>query len=255
MKYYKKVNGAIQLTPTGEYVLDYLGLTTDNLREMSSHELVGHCKKFSDILNDGRIIKNTYIKGDYQQNRNGVFLGQLGHSGIQGYNDSGSFSRYFSLDSWWTQKLKELPKGVQKTFPFLIIPKASKSEKNKGCENMEKQVGHNRFDTCAVCGGYILQNPNRPSACKCENPVRQDNKMVGNFHPTVKPIKLFSYLITLASRPNDLVLDPFLGSGTCALACSKLGRKFIGIELDSEYYKIAEARIQENNIQRKMLEW
>ena len=64
-----------------------------------------------------------------------------------------------------------------------------------------------------------------------------------NKHPTVKPLKLMSYLITLGSRPGDTVLDPFLGSGTTALAAKHLDRQYIGIEREKEYVEIAKARL------------
>ena len=53
-----------------------------------------------------------------------------------------------------------------------------------------------------------------------------------------------SYLITLGSREGDIVLDPFLGSGTTALACQLLGRECIGIEINLDYYEIAQRRLQ-----------
>ena len=65
-----------------------------------------------------------------------------------------------------------------------------------------------------------------------------------NIHPTVKPIKLMSYLITLFTREGDYVLDPFMGSGTTGLACKLLNREFIGIDFTEEYCKIAEERLQ-----------
>jgi site-specific DNA-methyltransferase (adenine-specific) len=161
-------------------------------------------------------------------------------------NDGGSFSRYFSLDAWWENRVSKLPKEIQWTFPFLIIPKASKAEKNMGLEKgkFSKTIGHNRFDQCATCGGYILQNQDRPSACKCENPVRKDNTIKGNFHPTVKPFQLFSYLVTLGSRKDDVVLDPFAGSGTTGISCVFEDRKFICIEREKEYFDIMESRIE-----------
>lgn len=67
-----------------------------------------------------------------------------------------------------------------------------------------------------------------------------------NSHPTVKSTKLMSYLITMITPPNGTVLDPFMGSGTTGVAAKQLGFKFIGIEKEEEYFKIAEARI--NNI-------
>ena len=67
----------------------------------------------------------------------------------------------------------------------------------------------------------------------------------GNKHCTVKPLKLMEYLCTLTKTPTGgIVLDPFMGSGTTGIACKLTGRDFIGIELDEEYFKIAEARIE-----------
>ncbi len=65
-----------------------------------------------------------------------------------------------------------------------------------------------------------------------------------NKHPTIKPLSLIQYLIKLVSRKNSIVLDPFLGSGTTAIACLKLNRNFIGIEKEEEYVKIANTRIK-----------
>lgn len=65
-----------------------------------------------------------------------------------------------------------------------------------------------------------------------------------NKHPAPFPEKLAHDHIISWSNKGDIVLDPFMGSGTTGLACKKLGRNFIGIELDKEYCKIAEARIK-----------
>ena len=54
-------------------------------------------------------------------------------------------------------------------------------------------------------------------------------------HPTQKPEKLLAKLILASSRPNDLVFDPFLGSGTTAVVAQKLGRHFCGLDLNREY--------------------
>ncbi|MGB4435393.1 MAG: site-specific DNA-methyltransferase, partial [Defluviitoga tunisiensis] len=66
----------------------------------------------------------------------------------------------------------------------------------------------------------------------------------GNNHPTVKPLSLIKYLITLVTPPEGVCLDPFEGSGTHALACEELGFNYIGFELDKQYYDIANKRIQ-----------
>jgi site-specific DNA-methyltransferase (adenine-specific) len=74
-----------------------------------------------------------------------------------------------------------------------------------------------------------------------------------NVHPTCKPIKLMSYLITLFTRPGDFVLDPFGGSGTTGLACKLLDRNHIYIDFTQEYYDIAEERFNVSKDELKKL--
>jgi site-specific DNA-methyltransferase (adenine-specific) len=62
-------------------------------------------------------------------------------------------------------------------------------------------------------------------------------------HPTQKPLPLMEYMVATYTNPGDLVIDPFMGSGTTGLACAKLGRRFIGIETDEKYFDAARARI------------
>lgn len=64
-------------------------------------------------------------------------------------------------------------------------------------------------------------------------------------HPSQKPIALINQLISASTRKGDYVLDPFLGSGTTAASAQTLGRKWLGIESNAEYVKIARHRIQE----------
>lgn len=66
------------------------------------------------------------------------------------------------------------------------------------------------------------------------------------YTPTQKPLEIFERLITLSSKEGDMVIDPFLGSGTTAVAAKKLGRHYIGIENNEKFYKIAEERIAES---------
>lgn len=63
-------------------------------------------------------------------------------------------------------------------------------------------------------------------------------------HPAPFPIELPERLLKLLTYKNDLILDPFMGSGTTGVACKKLGRNFIGIELDEKYFNIAKQRIE-----------
>lgn len=64
-----------------------------------------------------------------------------------------------------------------------------------------------------------------------------------NTHPTVKPVSLMRWLVRLVTPPGGIVLDPFMGSGTTGIACSREGFLFVGIELSSEYAEIARRRI------------
>jgi len=63
-------------------------------------------------------------------------------------------------------------------------------------------------------------------------------------HPTQKPVALMEYLIKTYTNQGDTVLDFTMGSGTTGVACKNLGRNFIGIEIDENYYQIAKKRIE-----------
>jgi site-specific DNA-methyltransferase (adenine-specific) len=63
-------------------------------------------------------------------------------------------------------------------------------------------------------------------------------------HPTEKPVALFSAWVRDFSEPGETILDPFMGSGTTGVACVKLGRKFIGIEIEPKYFDIACRRVE-----------
>lgn len=64
-------------------------------------------------------------------------------------------------------------------------------------------------------------------------------------HPTQKPEALLSRIIRASSNPNDLVLDPFCGSGTTGVVCARLQRRFVGFEVDGNYLKLAVQRIND----------
>ena len=106
--------------------------------------------------------------------------------------------------------------------------------------------GASRFFYCAKAG-----RNERFAYCKtCDKviPQKEWDKHKGHeliFHTTVKPLKLMEYLVRLVTPPNGVVLDPFLGTGTTAVAALKQGFKFVGIEINEYYYKIAEFRVNQ----------
>jgi len=73
--------------------------------------------------------------------------------------------------------------------------------------------------------------------------LRVEKKEYDRTHPTQKPIRLFARIIDDFSEVNDIILDPFLGSGTTAMACERLNRRWIGIEISKNYCEIAKNRL------------
>ena len=72
-----------------------------------------------------------------------------------------------------------------------------------------------------------------------------DKVRKGSIHPTQKPVELMEYFVKTYTNQGDTVLDNCMGSGTTGVACKNLGRKFIGIEQDSNYFEIAKNRIEQ----------
>jgi DNA modification methylase len=80
----------------------------------------------------------------------------------------------------------------------------------------------------------------------------RDSERGEYYHPTQKPISLMCWCIEKAKSIEGLILDPFLGSGTTAVACERLGRKWIGVEISKEYCDIAVKRIKQERSQLKL---
>jgi site-specific DNA-methyltransferase (adenine-specific) len=117
---------------------------------------------------------------------------------------------------------------------FFYCAKASKSERNAGLDI--EQFPLKNYTEGNKMGGSadtMLTGSGNP---------RDSRKQ--NFHPTVKPLALMRYLIKLVTPPNGTVLDPFLGSGTTAVAATLEGFDWIGCEMTEDYWPIIEARIE-----------
>jgi DNA modification methylase len=98
------------------------------------------------------------------------------------------------------------------------------------------------LDKWAESNGIKEENNTFPFLI-CSKPSNKERGKE-NRHPTVKPLRLMSYLIALGSREGDIILDPFAGSGTTLLAAKKLGRRYVGCELSPEYCQIIEGRLK-----------
>lgn len=117
------------------------------------------------------------------------------------------------------------------TFPAFYAPKASRSEREAGCEALPARV----VDESREEGAAGRDSP-RAGAGRAGEPRR-------NTHPTVKPISVMRWLSRLLCPPGGLILDPFAGSGTTGCAAVLEGFDFLGVELDPAHVAIAEARI------------
>jgi site-specific DNA-methyltransferase (adenine-specific) len=146
------------------------------------------------------------------------------------HDDKGGASRFFHNSQWSV---------ADDLTPFIYQAKPGKKERNAGLDNIEgKSIGakgNGLARTCATCGASVMDG------CECPdrtfiNPVKQ------NFHPTVKPVELIRYLIKMVTPPKGTVLDPFLGSGTTAVAAILEGVEWKGCELTKDYLPIIEGR-------------
>lgn len=107
------------------------------------------------------------------------------------------------------------------------------------CNNTPERATRWTFDYAAAKefnGGKQLRN-------LWEFPCTPRSERIAGGHPTQKPLALVERLVKLWTAPGDLVLDCFLGTGTTAVACERLGRKWIGIERDPNYVAIATRRL------------
>ena len=150
---------------------------------------------------------------------------------IDNSTGKGRFPANVILDEEAGRMLDEQQEGASR---FFYCAKVSKKERNMGLEDVEPTT--------------VDDGRNKP----IDNPFLRGKTLRQNTHPTVKPVKLMEYLITLKTPPNGIVLDPFLGSGTTALAALNLGRFFIGIELNEEYCEIARRRVASHTAQQEL---
>lgn len=118
----------------------------------------------------------------------------------------------------WAKDNKIMSQAYMSQFEFILFLRKGKFVKINKCGTSD-----------------LLQYPNQKTKGVDDKPI----------HPTEKPIDLMKVLIENSSNENEIVLDPFLGVGSTALACIKTNRRCIGVELDETYYTIANNRINE----------
>ena len=111
---------------------------------------------------------------------------------------------------------------------FFYCAKASRAEREAGLDGLEARRESDRRKSDGPGG---------------DNPRNRTNSARANHHPTVKPLALMRYLVRLVTPPGGVVLDPFLGSGTTAVAAILEGFGWVGFEMTEDYWPIIESRV------------
>ena len=160
--------------------------------------------------------------------------------------------KYDGANSWEVPGKKEAPSGHNDSGSaarFFYCAKVNKKERNFGLDGELPKIGSTDKN-----GKYAGEDANASSRMyKEEQRLKEVNAgKLANTHPTVKPVALMSYLIKLITPVGGTVLDLFNGSGSTGMAAKECGFDYIGIEMDPEYCKISEARIEAwNNKEEK----
>ena len=156
-------------------------------------------------------------------------------------------AKAFSLDKI-TEELKRLGTALNKGPQFQKIVENLKKKNETG--TYSDGVGHVGYAT-SFSSPYFKRHINTYVVESMLNGVREQSIIeenrthLGQIHPTQKPVRLLERLLALTTKPGDVVLDPFSGSCSTAIACVNINRKIIGFEIDKEYYDAGVKRLNE----------
>ena len=159
---------------------------------------------------------------------------------------------FFNIKSKTLKKTLKTPHWIEFTDGFQsLIYKSFIIWKYSGSFDSTKSRFHLDYEIVYHLskGNDIYLNPD----CNIHDPlssvwyIPHSIKKEDRVHPTQMPIALVDRILDVASKPGDVVLDNFLGSGTTGLACKKRDLDFIGVELNEDYFELAKNRINENN--------
>ena len=184
-------------------------------------------------------VDNTRIGKQYSHNASPEFK-----SGVKKNNGEGEqISLYKESGRWPANVLHGGRDNVTHLFPntkdgnasrFFYCAKVSRKERDFGLDGVQA------INTASSKNVLVLNSTVNTSTGQ----LRNQNSSVKNNHTTVKPIALMSWLCNLITPEGGKILDPFMGSGSTGCAVVTNNFKFIGIEIDTHYYNIAKARIE-----------
>ena len=143
------------------------------------------------------------------------------------YNESGSASRFFP----------SLPYDEEDCATIHYCAKASKRDRDDGCDKIQPKSGYDVTGRSIESTGLLMDGGK-------QNPYAEKASQINhNFHVSVKPTNLMRWLCRLLTPKGGTLLDPFMGSGSTLKAAVLENFACIGIEMDEDYFAIAEARV------------
>ena len=162
---------------------------------------------------------------------------------FKSYNIMNKNSVIYTFCSWHNVDL--FKKEFEKHFKLLNILIWEKNNTSMG--DLKRSYAP-KYEMClfGIKGDVKLKSFRYPDIVKAK---RTNNEI----HPTQKPVDLMKFFIENSTSKDQLVLDPFMGSGSTGVACKNLNRDFIGIELDKKYFDIAKERIENHKIQESFV--
>jgi len=172
-----------------------------------------------------QMLKYSWV---WEKSRPTDFL-QAKHKPLKGFEDILVF--YKNRPTYNPQNILQINKMVKNT--------GTKAKGRKGNKDNSDHAFHGEVTGSDENDCYKQTITNYPRG------IIKFSQDSNSLHPTQKPIALMEYLVKTYTNQGDTVLDNCMGSGTTGVACKNLGRKFIGIEQDTNYFEIAKKRINE----------
>ncbi|RUO86357.1 DNA-methyltransferase [Spiroplasma endosymbiont of Megaselia nigra] len=220
-------NDSVDLILTDPPYLYYL--PTRKKEQINSSEISKSINKYINAIYDNNLHNsfdiNTYLDEFYRISKNKFMLIWMNRRQIKDYLDW-FYKNNMNFDFYLWEKTNPMP-----TNNFILQDK----------------------EYCMIIYSKKHQIPNYQN--NYENKKTIFKNSVGSVykiteHPTEKPLNIFGVLIKKHSKENDLILDPFMGSGTTAYACEQLNRKLLGCEINNNYFSMIKKRL--NKIQLKL---
>jgi DNA modification methylase len=230
-------------------------ITTNGGDKFKGDGIYGKYKTCEETQHEGRFPANIILECICDE----VIKGEKKYSRKGGLNES-DFSKAISPDPDF-ETAHYSDKGDIHTNPmcpcYMLDEQSGVSKSSKGVNKGRKNGVHNYgfkgeepFEFGHNDKGGASRFFYRAKVSKAERNMSMDDK---NTHPTVKPVSLMNYLCRLITPPNGIILDPYMGSGSTGIAAQLSDFKFVGIEMDKDYFNIAESRIKNFEDYRKFL--